>query len=43
MGAERTKGFKDSLCVLKVWTHPNVEVLGCADVAMGGQSVRTDD
>jgi len=41
-GAEGAKGFNDSLRVFWGRTHPNVEVLGRADMTMRGQGVGAD-
>jgi hypothetical protein len=41
-GAEGAEGFDDSLGVFTGRTHPNVEVLGCADMAVRGQGVSAD-
>ena len=41
-GAEGAEGFDDSLRVFRGRTHPNVEVLGCANMAVGGQGVSAD-
>jgi len=41
-GAEGTEGFNDSLGVFLGRTHPNVEVLGCPDMAVRGQGVGAD-
>ena len=41
-GAKGAEGFNDSLRIFWGRTHPNVEVLGCADMAVRGQSVGAD-
>ena len=41
-GAEGAQRFEDSLCVFWGRTHPNVEVLGCADMAVRSQGVSAD-
>lgn len=41
-GAEGAEGFNDSLRVFSGRTHPNVEILGRADMTMRGQSVGAD-
>ena len=38
-GAEGAQSFDDSLRVFWGRTHPNVEILGCANMAMRGQGV----
>jgi hypothetical protein len=40
--AEGAQGFDNSPRVFRGRTHPNVEVLGCADMAVGGQGVSSD-
>ena len=38
-GAEGAESFDDSLCIFRGRTDPNVDVLGCPDMAMRGQGV----
>ncbi len=42
-GAEGAESFDDSLSVFRGRTNPNVEVLGCADMAVRGQGVSADE
>ena len=42
LGAEGAEGFDDSLRVFWGRTHPDVEVLGCTDMAVRSQGVSAD-
>src|SRR5436305_10122452 len=35
--------LQNLLSIVSIWSHPNVEILGCADMAVRRQSVRAHD
>jgi len=42
----RTEGAQcvdNAFCICRFWTDPDVQILGCADMTVGGQRVRTND